>query len=393
MNRRSTALTVSFIGLGASGATIPALLPVLAAKWAISPALVSPLLSVLFLGLALSVVSAALLGGRLSSLTMLVGGEFLQATGLVILVIVGTATDGRVGGRIAALVLGVGFGLTEVCAVRLARSHVGMLSGLTGILAVTSAAAPVLIGVAAGFGRWQEAVLGAAALHVLGAVLLLSVWGRRGGSDAPAKQATAPGEWRSLRPRREHLAFFAYVGAETTLAAWFGTAAMLAFDLSVGQAAAATSGFWLCLAAGRFAAVPILRNHSAAAVLRICVIIATSFLAIAWIVGALWSTGLGLLIPMLLGLVLLGPIYGLLAAVSPQAVTDRGMAGLIAAGAVGGSAISAISSWVVGESSVVGASAVARAVGVAAIAILLAALVISRPPTTGRHFSEPRSRT
>lgn len=366
MTGRVATLTTSFIGLGTSGATVPALVPVLAVAWMVGASEVSPLVSMLFLGLAVGVGLVAVVGSCVNASVLLVSGELLQSIGLAGLA-ASTDPDARYWGWAAAAILGIGFGITEVCALRLARANAGLLSTLTGILAVTSATMPVLLGVAITLDRWQQVVVGTAVFHLIGAALALR--GR-----AAIEKSAQPVTWKaSLRLRSEHVAFFAYVGAEATLAAWFGTAARVALDLSTAQAAAATAGFWLSLALGRFVAVPVLRRCPPALLLRICLNGAAMMMVAGWLLGLHRLDGLGMIIPLTLGLVLLGPVYGLLAAQAPQASSDRGMALLVAAGAMGGSAVSALSSVVVANTSI------AWAVGIAAAASFAAALAAALP--------------
>jgi hypothetical protein len=356
-------LSAAFVGLGMSGALPPAMLPVLGAQLGVPPGALSLVVSTMFAGLCLGVVLTAVSGAAVAPGRMVALGAAGQATGLVALALAGTA-GAAAGG---ALLLGVGFGITEVSVMALARRAEvvagRLLSQLTAVLAVTSAATPVAFALAAAAGNWRPAFLAAAVVQGCAA----------GGVLATARAAAASkraGWWTASRPRRAHLAVFAYVGAEALIAAWAARLASSALDLGDAGAAATTAGFWVALALGRMGTARVLRTavgaprllHGALAVS------AGAFLTAAAL------TGYPRLLAVVIGLVCAGPVYGLIVATAPGTGDSRILAVLIAAGALGGSVVSGVGAWVFGVAQLSGVLFLAAVM----LAIALAALRLPR---------------
>lgn len=322
-------LAAAFVGLGLSGALPPAVLPVLGRELGISPEQASLVLSALFAGLFLGVAVTAAIGEALGPAQAVAGGALVQAAGLMLLAGAAAPRAAVTGG----LVLGAGFGATELSAFSAARRaeiDTGrLLSQLTAGLAVTSAVTPLVLGLLASAGYWRAALFAAAAVHAGTALaVLLAAPGH-----APRSEAAA---WRAaLRPGRSHLVVFVYVGAEVLISAWAARLAAAALDLDAAAAAAATAGFWASLAAGRVLAGHQLRSRATAQrLLRLALGAAALSLALA---AAL--SGFPRLLVLVLGLVCAGPAYGLIVATTAGAGDRRVLGGLIATGALGGAVV------------------------------------------------------
>lgn len=329
---RTTALGLTgvFVGMGLSGALPPAILPVLGAEAGFGAATASLVVSAVFAGLCTGVAGAALATTRLPPGMVLMAGGALQAAGLLLLA-AGTGAGPVVAG---AVVLGLGFGATELSATSAVRGLEAVtgreLARRTGLVALTAALAPVVLGLLVAAGHWRPLFAAAAALQVISAASLL----RTGRLPAPPQSTT----WRrALRPRAHHLAAAAYVGAETLVVAWVARLLGSALGLAVGGMVAATATFWIAIALGRRIAARVLSaGLSAERLLVVTLAGAVVALAVAAATSGVVRAG-----ALVLGLVCAGPVYPLVLSTSPRSTDPRTLASLIGTGALGGTVISA----------------------------------------------------
>jgi fucose permease len=326
----SLALSGAFVGMGLSGALPSAILPVLARQTGLSPEAASLVVSGVFAGLFLGVTAAALAWAAIPPVRMLRAGAWLQAGGLLLM-----AQDAGpqevVGG---AVVLGVGFGITELSATAVVRGLEAVtgldLTRRTSLVALTAALTPVLLGLLVAIGYWRPLFVAAAALHLLIAVAL---------DDGESVPPAPPTSWRrAARPRKHHLIVAAYVGGETLLVAWFTRIAGTSLRLGVGPTVAATAAFWVAIAAGRRVASPL---HLAAMPAR-RLLAATLVLAIAALAIAAATDGVPRAVALFVALAGAGPVYPLVLATAPGAKDARVLAPLIAAGSLGGTLVTGI---------------------------------------------------
>jgi hypothetical protein len=258
----------------------------------------------------------------------------------------------------------VGFGLTEVSVMAVARRAEAvpgrLLSQLTAVLAVTSAATPVAFALAAAAGHWRPVFLAAALVQLGAAGGLLAT-----ATASATATAMVRAGWRAaLRPHRAHLAVFGYVGAEALIAAWAARLAASALELGTAGAAATTAGFWTALAIGRMLSARILGTSVAAhRLLPWALAGAAGAFAVASAV-----TGHPRLVAVVVGLVCAGPVYGLIVSIAPGVGDGRTLAVLIAAGALGGSLVSGAGAWVFRVADLTGVLVLAAAMSALALA-------------------------
>lgn len=376
------AIVLAFAGMGATAASLGTLLPVLATRLDTSPAVLSLATSFLFGGLLVGVAVAVVASRGVAVGALLAAGAAVQAGALVGLAV--APTTGAV--HLAALVLGTGFGATEVTASVVAGQGAQGSAHLAMVTAVFAAAAiltPVLMALSlATTGTAVAAALVVACLHA-GAVLgVRGIPGNVGPSPGAHTAAPAP---RPARDRRAVVAttavLVAYVGAEATLATWSGELARTLLGLSPAAAAIAPTAFWICLLVGRLVAARLLRRVDARQVLLGTLALgATAALA-----GAVVSPVAGLLALALLGVTgaSMGPVYGVTLSFGarPTGGTPMTRTGLlIGVGAVGGATIPAMIAVVAAA----GATAVAGAIGVfLVVATVVATRIPLAAPSTG----------
>jgi fucose permease len=324
------ALSGVFTGMGLSGALPPAVLPVLTRASGLTPGAASLVVSGMFAGLFVGVIAAALGAASVGSRRLLMAGAWLQAAGLLLM-----AHDAQQGEVVAAaVVLGVGFGVTELSAVALVRGLEAVtgrdLARRTSLVAFTAALTPLVLGLLVAVGHWRPLFVAAAALHLGVAVALLG-----GKSSAPRGVVS----WhRAVRPRRHHLAVAAYVGAETLLVAWVARIAATSLHLSTGRTVAATAAFWIAIAVGRRVSSRLL----SAAVPAQRLLAGTLVSAIAALLVAATTDGAPRAVALFVALVGAGPVYPLVLATAPGAADARVLAPLIAAGALGGTLVTGV---------------------------------------------------
>lgn len=391
MRRARIGLVAAFAGLGGTAATIPAMLPTLEARLGASVVSAIPLL---FTGLLVGVLLSAPLLMRLRAGTVVITGAALQAGALLWLAVAPTLA----GVLIIAACAGIGFGLTEaagsVAAKRWASASTSRsLTMLTATVAVVAALSPIAVALLPG-GVWLVPVL-VAAIHLLacGALVGSERVGSAEGLEAGAPSA-AP-SWTSSARRVlvvAGLALALYVGVETVFSGWSALIPASVLDIDPQVAALGTSGFWICMAAGRLIASVLLRGAlQPVTLLLACMAVAAAALLLASLLApsALMLIGLGVAV------LAMAPVYSLvlgeaLDRLSPQ-VAARATGPLVACGAVGGTmvpvALVAASLEPDSVATFLIAATICIVIGAGALATLAAPSRSPRPTPTHQGFS------
>lgn len=383
-------LRAAFVGLGATGAVVPASLPSLAARSAADGADVFLAVPMLFAGLLVGVLGAAVLSGRADLAHLLAAGAALQAGALFAV----AATPATAGVVVGAGVAGVGFGLVESAGVGLARQLHGegagpALTRLTSLVALTAMLVPLVVVATAVVGDARAVVAVCAVPHLLALLLLV----RDGPAGArPCVSRSDPTAGRVL-PRSgllaPALALFFYVGAESVIAGWSAELPRRLVDVDPAVAALGTSAFWGLLWTGRLVALAALRRGASE---RHVVVRAQA----AGVVLLLLAASAAQAAPLASGLLLaaavpaLAPSYGLLLGAGLRragGATGRSSALLVAVGALGGSALTLLANRVGAWTDDGGA---APTLAVAAGAAVLSLLAAGRACRAAPARVEPR---
>jgi fucose permease len=338
-------LVAAFAGLGGTAATIPALLPSLEAR--LDASLLSAI-SLLFAGLLVGVLLSAPLLERLRARTVVIAGAALQAASLLWL----AAANSVAAVLIVAACAGIGFGLAEAAgSVAAKRASTGSttrtLAMLTATVAVVAAISPIAVALAPG-GVWLVPML-VSALHLLacGALARADATGataQASPADNIRDESSAP-IWTPSARRVFGIAGAAlvlYVGAETVFAGWSALIPAAVLGIDAQTAALGTSGFWVCMAAGRFLASFLLRaGVRPVPLLAACMAVAALMLVLTSFLGesGMVLVGLGVAV------VAMAPVYSLVLGqaldhLSPRAAA-RATGPLVACGALGGTLIPA----------------------------------------------------
>lgn len=328
------ALVLSYVGLGLTGSILGPSLLILPAQISASVEQASGAVPMLFGGLLVGVPLAPVLARRLG----LPGAAATAAAGQAAALLAIAASRSLGGLLAAAALLGLAFGISEVCAAALVPPGGGggtgrALSLLTAVFAAAAVTTPLLVGVAVAAGGLAPAYVVGMAVHLAAALaltrLVVPPVDRPTGGDA---------RWARLWPLALTLA--AYVGAEATIATWAAELSRGLLALPASLASAGSSGFWLCLVLGRVLGARFLRQGDERRLLPALLAVAAGVSASATLTAAAGAPG-GLVLALLLCVVAaIGPVYALalsqaMGSVAPSsraAVT----AGAIAVGAVGG---------------------------------------------------------
>ncbi|MFT4468514.1 MFS transporter [Arthrobacter sulfonylureivorans] len=341
-------LFTAFAGMGGTASIIPAIIP-LTAHNANSPMQeYLGAIPALFFGLMTGVLLSTLLLRSLTVVAILSAGSVLQAAALLAL----TLAPGGPAFATGALAAGLGFGLCEASGSILARTlaeeqTAGLLSALTGTVAVVAALGPLLV--AAGLlGQNAAPLLMAVALSHAATVALLLVTRRSVGERADAAlppQSPGSGKGRLfflLAP--VSAALFLYVGIETIFAGWSAVIPAEALALDATAAAAGTSVFWVLMAMGRYSTWFILKTRVTSSTVLIFAcsaaalcLAAAGFLRHSHPAAALIMTGIAV--------ICLGPMYSLVLGIALARVevqdAKKAVGLLVACGAAGGAFIPA----------------------------------------------------
>ncbi|MHB1234933.1 MAG: MFS transporter [Microbacteriaceae bacterium] len=368
--RSAIALFCAFASLGAVGATIPASIPATASRLRVAADQLLPAVSLLFLGLLVGVLLAAL--SRTIASALLPAGLALETVGLALVAASGTATTFLV----AAATAGVGFGIVEASATALSRTLAAegtpkRLAALNGASAVAAAVAPALITVTPSRSL-------AITILVIALVPACGVAVAIGSSSLRLPRSRQPpAAWPA--PRKEHrrelilvgTAIFLFVGAESVLSGWSSVLPQALLQMPPAYAAIGTAAFWVLMASGRFGCTMILgRGVSVRRYFIASGALAAGAVAVAGVMER--TTSAVLLCAVVL---LIAPGYALLLghalASVPAALAGRRASVMIIVGSAGG----AISSFAVAETFGTTPSAVLFSVGglVAAAVTVLAA--------------------
>lgn len=380
--RSPAGLTAAFVGLGATGAVLPASLPSFAVTLPAGQADVFLAVPALFAGLLLGVVGAALLSIRVGLPRLIAAGAALQACALAGV----AAAPADTGVVVGAGVAGVGFGLVESAGVGLARRvHAGgagpALTRLTSLVAVTAMLVPLLIVATRVIGSARGVVALCAVPHLFTAVLLLRdepaadrtrrSMGTSGSSGSPSRAAL-------LAPA---VALFCYVGAESVVAGWSAELPRRLVGVDPAVGALGTSAFWGLLWAGRLIALVALSRGASE---RDVLVRAQAAGAVLLVLAATCAASQ----PVLSGLFLvaaipaLAPSYGLLLAAGLRragGAPGRTSALLVAVGALGGSALTLLASRISGAQGGVSAT-LAVAAGACVLSLVAAGLATRAVP-------------
>jgi fucose permease len=338
--RAAVDLLLTFLALGATGAVFGPALPALAEAADVTVAAASLTVAVLFAGLLVAVTVLRLVGATADRVLgpVRLGGALAQVGGLVGLALGGSLPLLLV----AAGVIGLGFGASEAGASALVvtgRDGAGRLSRLGAAFAVAAIVTPLLVGASlAATGTVVPVLVGVAALHLAAVTAQLprprrpAVAVRRTGSVAADAAPATSGRLAAV--------LVLYVGVEVVLSTWLPevTARLLTVPASV--AATAATGFWGCLALGRWLGGRWVRALGPEILLRrLLVVAATSLLLSATTARFAVGSGGGSAAAVTLGVlavavVALGPVYALALAahgaapIAGSAATDgRGTAG------------------------------------------------------------------
>lgn len=245
----------AFAGLGVTASTFPALIPSRVQQFGPLALHAAP---ALFTGLLVGVVLASLLLPRVRALRITAAGVAVQAAALALVL-----TPSDIAFLCAAALGGIGFGLTETGASLVARalasgSTAGMLSHLTGVVAVSAALIPLILGALLHWSSPAPLVFAAAAGLAVVAALL---WRGQLPDTAGASEPRAGSIWPLIAPVAVVLALF--VGAESVLSGWSAVIVHTLASLDPSAAAVGTSAFWALMALGRFTFAAILRRGAA----------------------------------------------------------------------------------------------------------------------------------
>lgn len=345
--KRPVALVLLFATLGATASAVPATLPARIALEAAPATAFSAVVPALFTGVLAGVLLSMVTRGPAGRTAT--AGALLQAMAFGVLAL---ATAPAVVVVLAGIV-GLGFGLVESAATALVRdlgasATPRRLAALTGTVAVVAAALPLLVASA----PVESAVrLTCAAVAALAGAAAIAAWraGRRPElrravlAVAPRVEVVAarrPAVVRVLASAATALALA--VGAESLLAGHSAVVPFALLDADPSLAALGTSAFWVLLAAGRFAMAAALRRGCSARTGLICAALLAS-LGFAVASVAISPAPLVSAVGLAVAALGLGPIYSLVIGMALAAESDararRTTALLIAAGAVGGSAL------------------------------------------------------
>lgn len=290
-------------------------IPAFRARFGVTPAVAGLGLSADFAGALVGVVLYHLLLARAGDRRLLGASYTLMAAGMILFAIA-PSWPLALG---AALVTGFGsggidYGLNHLFATGFGRRSAAMLNLLNAHFGVGAVLGPALIG-AAGAARYPWLFGAAAAVSLL---LVPSLRGVRAKVPAdgvahpgesvpgesvvgePAAGGPAAGESRAGTRTGVIVAAFVavyvlYVAIESGVGGWEPTH-LEAVGYGASVAATATSGFWLALTVGRFAAVPVSLRWPAPAIVTVCCLGMAAFLLLAAIPAAApWAyAGLGL---------------------------------------------------------------------------------------------------
>jgi fucose permease len=250
--RRKTQLIPVFVAMGISASLFPAAIPALSAEMQVNPSALISAVPAMFGGLLVAVAMTPFVATRFSEGSLMRLGLGFMASGLAV---AGLATQPELF-VLGAVVVGLGFGITEVAGTSSAkRLHENTSSKLTQLnTAFALAALTTPIGFLA-----LGAILGPLASFLIAASLaLLFAILHRGESDVRVKiQTKTP---LNLGILLFAVAALCYVGAETLIAGWSSVLINQIGGLEAEFAAIGGSAFWALFAIGRVLSTLITPN-------------------------------------------------------------------------------------------------------------------------------------
>jgi MFS transporter, FHS family, glucose/mannose:H+ symporter len=309
-----------FVVLGTLQALYGPAIPAFRARFGVTPAVAGLGLSADFAGALVGVVLYHLLLARAGDRRLLAASYALMAAGMILFAIA-PSWPLALG---AALVTGFGsggidYGLNHLFAIGFGRRSAAMLNLLNAHFGVGAVLGPALIG-AAGAARYPWLFGAAAAVSLLLIPSLRGVRAKVTPDDLTQRGEPVAGQSGAGEPvAGEHVAggppagepragtrtglivagfvavYVLYVAIESGVGGWEPTH-LEAVGYGASVAATATSGFWLALTVGRFAAVPVSLRWPAPAIVTVCCLGMAAFLLLAAIPAAApWAyAGLGL---------------------------------------------------------------------------------------------------
>ncbi len=317
----------------------------MAAELGVPTSQILPAVPLLFAGLLAGVVVSSLLATHI----VVVRVVALGAAGQALALLVAAAAPSPIVFMGSSALLGIGFGVVESSGAALARveapgEDARLLAALTAWVAATAAVAPLLIVALSAAGAARLAVAFLAVPH-LAAVGWLNRRERTPGASMSAKPPPTADLGRLVWPAA---ALFCYVGAESILAGWSAELPHRRLHLTAATAAFGTSAFWLLLTVGRLLArVSLQRGADPLTLARRSLMAVAAFLLLA---SALTgpAPGLGLAVTAL-AVIACGPCYAQMISAGLQTLDARhasaASARLVAAGALGGAALTALAAF------------------------------------------------
>lgn len=269
----------AFLLLGVLYAILGPALPHLSARFALSATGASLLLSFNAAGALAGVLAAGLGSRRLGP-----RHRSLVATAVLAFGCTGLAWAPTYALALwAALLLGFGFGMLDLTvnvwlATAFGDRSAAALNRLSASFGVGAIVAPLAVGL--WDGDFRPLLLGCGALAVVLAIALHTMpRDRRPPVAAPPPTGAA---WRSRGILLGFILFFiAYVAVESGVSGWEVTHLQDALGMGTGLAAALSSLFWGCFAAGRLIAAPLASRMAPARLLIGCLALAAVSLALA----------------------------------------------------------------------------------------------------------------
>lgn len=332
--------------MGGTASVIPAVIPLAAHK---QDGPVSDYLGAvpaLFFGLLAGVLLASYLLRVMTPAATLSAGSVLQGSALL-----GTAgaPDGPAF-MVAAAVAGLGFGLCEASGSLVARVLAGertsgLLSALTGTVALVAALGPLLIVAGLFEGTPGPLLLTVSFVHFSTAALFFfsPTIGAESGEADPSGQFTGTGRRALfLLVAPVSAALFLYVGVETIFAGWSAVIPGDVLALDPAAAAAGTSGFWALMAAGRYTTWFVLKTKipPPAVLASTCAVASACLAAAGWIRQTHPEAALG---TTAVAVACLGSVYSLVLGIGLSRVkvqdAKKAVGLMVACGAAGGACI------------------------------------------------------
>jgi predicted MFS family arabinose efflux permease len=330
-------LPLTFAALGGTGALFGPALPAIAQRLDVEVARASLSVSALFVGLLASVAILQLPAVRADwQLNPLRRWAAIVQAGALLAVPLSASLWALLA---SSAIVGLGFGVSEATASAVAvaeRDGASRISSLGAVFAVAAISTPAAVGLA----YWGTGVVWPAFAVV--SLLHLATTINGAPASEPSFRPAASIQRRRTSPRLGALLVL-YVGAEVLLSTWAAEIARILLDLETSVAALAATGFWSCLAVGRWLAARWTRRIDAARLLRYVLAAAAAALLVAVVLGPTVATAA--MIAFGVAIVMLGPAYALALSVGSVGTGTPSVptaARRISLGAIGGALVPAL---------------------------------------------------